>query len=447
MAHDVFISYASTDKAVADAVCAALEADHIRCYIAPRDVLTGQSFAKALVDAIHAARVLVIVFSAASNSSQQVEREVDRAVSCGLPILPLRVEDAMPSTTLEYYLAGQHWIDAITPPLEGHLARLSEAVSALLDVSPELPGAAASAAAPAAAPPPLAAPAPAAAPAAAATYRPAAGTATDRVHFTVASPPTVVPGESFVVDVWAHLREERDEVLDCVRRAVGDSAVTKETAGLHIARDSDLVVTLDIDGLTVDEPCGVIFWDGGMANADFIVSVPAAAPLGRRTGTVTITVEGLRLTRIRFMFAVVAEAEERRLHSVVKSGYESAFASYASDDRNLVLGRIQGMQKVTPLDIFLDTESLRSGQHRESQLWEEVENRDVFFLFWSRAAAASDWVEKEWRYALERRGLGFIDPVPLEPPDVAPPPPKELSELHFNDKWLAFMRTAPGSAR
>jgi hypothetical protein len=130
--HDVFISYAAKDKVVADAVCAALEADHIRCYIAPRDVLPGHRYAEALVEAIHSAQVFVLVFSAASNSSNQVEREVDRAVSCGLPVLPLRVEDVMPCDWLEYYLAGQHWLDALTPPLEDHLGRLSEAISILL---------------------------------------------------------------------------------------------------------------------------------------------------------------------------------------------------------------------------------------------------------------------------------------------------------------------------
>ena len=132
MAHDVFISYASEDKVVADAVCASLEAEHIRCYIAPRDVLPGQRYAQALVDAIHVARAFVLVFSAASNASDHVEHEVDRAVSCGLPILPLRVEDVMPWGSLEFYLAGQHWLDALTPPLADHLARLSEAITVLL---------------------------------------------------------------------------------------------------------------------------------------------------------------------------------------------------------------------------------------------------------------------------------------------------------------------------
>jgi tRNA A-37 threonylcarbamoyl transferase component Bud32 len=135
-AHDVFISYAANDKPVADAVCAALEAKHIRCWIAPRDVLPGQRFAEALVTAIHAARVFVLVFSSATNRSQQVERELDRAVSARLSILPLRVEDVLPRESIEYYLAGQHWLDALTPPLEDHLERLAEAITTLLQLLP-----------------------------------------------------------------------------------------------------------------------------------------------------------------------------------------------------------------------------------------------------------------------------------------------------------------------
>jgi len=46
MAHDVFLSYSSQDKPIADAVCAALEAKKIRCWIAPRDVLAGVPMAK-----------------------------------------------------------------------------------------------------------------------------------------------------------------------------------------------------------------------------------------------------------------------------------------------------------------------------------------------------------------------------------------------------------------
>jgi hypothetical protein len=132
MSHDAFISHSSSDKAIADATCAALETKGIRCWIAPRDIRPGANYAQAITDAIHGSSVFVLVFSSASNSSPQVKREVDRAVSLGLPIVPVRVEDVTPSEYMEYYLAGQHWLDALTPPLEAHLAQLAEAVQTLL---------------------------------------------------------------------------------------------------------------------------------------------------------------------------------------------------------------------------------------------------------------------------------------------------------------------------
>jgi hypothetical protein len=132
MAHDVFISYSSEDKPTADAVCAALEAKGIRCWIAPRDILPGAIFAEALIGAINASRLFVLVFSARSNDSPHVMRELERAVHKGLPILPLRIEDVPLSPSMEYFISTPHWLDALTPPLQQHLAHLTETVRLLL---------------------------------------------------------------------------------------------------------------------------------------------------------------------------------------------------------------------------------------------------------------------------------------------------------------------------
>ena len=75
MAHDVFISYSSKDKLTADAVCAALEANGIRCWIAPRDILPGSDWGEAIIDAIHACRAMLLIFSSNSNASAQINRE------------------------------------------------------------------------------------------------------------------------------------------------------------------------------------------------------------------------------------------------------------------------------------------------------------------------------------------------------------------------------------
>ena len=139
MAHDIFISHSSQDKAVADAACAKLEARNVRCWMAPRDILPGMDWGEAIIDAIGGAKVMVLIFSNDSNTSPQVKREVQIAVGEGVAILPFRIEDVTPIKSLRYYLGTQHWLDALTPPLEQHLERLSDAVSALLAKMPDTP--------------------------------------------------------------------------------------------------------------------------------------------------------------------------------------------------------------------------------------------------------------------------------------------------------------------
>src|SRR5581483_7656777 len=115
MAHDVFISYSSKDKPAADATCAVLESKGIRCWIAPRDIAPGSDWGEVIVDAIHASRAVVLVFSENANLSNQIKREVERAVNAGLPVIPLRIENVMPARSLEYFLSTPHWLDAFTP--------------------------------------------------------------------------------------------------------------------------------------------------------------------------------------------------------------------------------------------------------------------------------------------------------------------------------------------
>ncbi|HUQ10756.1 MAG TPA: toll/interleukin-1 receptor domain-containing protein [Steroidobacteraceae bacterium] len=132
MAHDVFISYCTEDKPIADAVCATLEGQGTRCWIAPRDILPGTDWGEAIVDAINESKAMLLVFSSKANASQQIKREVERAVHRGIPLIPVRLDDALPSKSLEYFISTPHWLDALTPPLESHLQRVAQAVKALL---------------------------------------------------------------------------------------------------------------------------------------------------------------------------------------------------------------------------------------------------------------------------------------------------------------------------
>ena len=76
MANAVFISYSSKDKLIAKEICTSLEVIGIRCWIAPRDIAPGEDWPTAIAKAIANSYVMVLVFSASSNSSDEVSREI-----------------------------------------------------------------------------------------------------------------------------------------------------------------------------------------------------------------------------------------------------------------------------------------------------------------------------------------------------------------------------------
>src|SRR5579862_3245509 len=118
MDFDFFISHSSKDKHIADKVCATLERAGIRCWIAPRDIRPGDEYGAAIVHAIDRCRAMVLIFSSNANASRQVPRELERGVSRGVPILPVRIEDVVPTDSLAYFVGAVQWFDAINPPLE-----------------------------------------------------------------------------------------------------------------------------------------------------------------------------------------------------------------------------------------------------------------------------------------------------------------------------------------
>ena len=115
----------------------------------------------------------------------------------------------------------------------------------------------------------------------------------------------------------------------------------------------------------------------------------------------------------------------------------SAFASYTSKDRRRVLARVQGIEKLG-VRVFMDTHGLRSNEQYKKRIFEAIDSADIFYLFWSRHATRSNWVDQEWRYGYKQKGLAFIDPVPLVDPRKAPPPPELAEHKHFNDWTLIY---------
>jgi hypothetical protein len=131
-AHRVFISYCTADKHTADVICAALEHENIRCWIAPRDIPPGAPWPPAISAAIDAAEAVVLILSAAANVSSWVADEALRAASKGVPIILFRVEEVEPAASIELFLRRVQWLDAFVLPFEHHLQDLIAGVQAIV---------------------------------------------------------------------------------------------------------------------------------------------------------------------------------------------------------------------------------------------------------------------------------------------------------------------------
>src|SRR5258708_33331003 len=112
MSVDVFISHSNKDKNIAEAICHQLETGGIRCWIAPRDIEFGADWTAGITQGIASCKVFVLVFSDSANTSDHVRREVAKAFSLGLAVIPFRTEEFFLIMRRPSSFAPFHWLDA-----------------------------------------------------------------------------------------------------------------------------------------------------------------------------------------------------------------------------------------------------------------------------------------------------------------------------------------------
>jgi len=137
MAHEVFVSYSVKDRQFADALCHKLEEDGLRCWIAPRDISPGGNWAGEIADAIPKSQIMILIFSNNSNTSKQVLREVELAIANDIIIIPMKIEEVVPTGGMSYYLSTTHWIDAIGNKFDKRINSLSRKVQGMIDSGKE----------------------------------------------------------------------------------------------------------------------------------------------------------------------------------------------------------------------------------------------------------------------------------------------------------------------
>jgi hypothetical protein len=113
MAHDVFISFSSADRKLAEKICDDLDSRGIKCWISSRGIRGGQNYQGAIGNALLDAAVMVLVFSASADKSDEIIKELSIASKFKKHVIPVRIEDFSPEkgSKFIYGLADLQYID------------------------------------------------------------------------------------------------------------------------------------------------------------------------------------------------------------------------------------------------------------------------------------------------------------------------------------------------
>jgi len=277
---------------------------------------------------------------------------------------------------------------------------------------------------------------------------------TDRaeVQFTAFAPPAVTRATTFLVQVWAHVRVDeaavKKQALEADR---GTSARGVRTLDSTIETGTRLDFSLSLQGFQLEEPVQQLVWRGYPEAVQFPVRLPEGHTDPTVVGKVVAFVEGVPVGHLNFTVEVEAgPPQDRSVTTPLDYGlhaFRKAFISYASKDRPEVQKRVQ-MLEVARIPYFQDYRHIQAGDNWEEALAGNIDDCDLFLLFWSTAAKRSRWVQREWKQALARQQARAgvtpaIIPVIIEgPPPVKPP--VALKHLHFNSPALNYQGT-PGT--
>jgi len=117
---DVFISHSSVDSKLAYAMCDYLEEKGVRCWIAPRDIPGGVKYGKSIIMGVKTCKIMVVLFNNNANDSEGVETEVERAFHYKLTLIPFKLDETIPSDSLEFSFGSFQWLDASKGNPEDH---------------------------------------------------------------------------------------------------------------------------------------------------------------------------------------------------------------------------------------------------------------------------------------------------------------------------------------
>ncbi|HEV2765574.1 MAG TPA: TIR domain-containing protein [Pyrinomonadaceae bacterium] len=275
----------------------------------------------------------------------------------------------------------------------------------------------------------------------------------ENVQFTVYRPQAVEPSKWYPLLAFAHLSErpedappDEPEPFEQVRAQAQARLgkdfedfrqVTPDT--LHaVPRESDLTFVPEFEGIEFRPAQQSLLWLGEVRPSEF--QMRAGPELEGRAvkGRVAVYL-GAKLTAdielsIRVDTARARELAKAPPAAASASPYRKVFVSYSRRDAQVV-EHFVAIARASGDEYLKDVTHLRAGEVWSKRLEQMIEEANVFQLFWSSHSMRSDFVRKEWEYALALNRPNFIRPTfweePLPADEGAGLPPEALAALNF----------------
>ena len=130
--YDFFISHSHLDKEIAVNLCKILEAKKRNCWIAPRNVGVGL-YSNSIIEGIEKSKALVLLLSENSNNSIPVLNELEAATTNNLMIIPVRIEDVLPTKEMGYYIRTNNWFDNFQPESITDFKKIADELTGNID--------------------------------------------------------------------------------------------------------------------------------------------------------------------------------------------------------------------------------------------------------------------------------------------------------------------------
>jgi serine/threonine protein kinase len=272
----------------------------------------------------------------------------------------------------------------------------------------------------------------------------------DDVQFTVYRPHRIDPGRWYRLLAFAHksepfvddtlgpidpLEQVRTEAAARLGDSLDEYATTSDDSSQDLPRGSTLTFVPNVDGIEFNPDSRSFRWLEPVHQEEFHMRASPALDGRRARGTLAVYFGSILIAEVNLSIKVGGPQAEPSAGAEHAKPFRRIFVSYSHRDL-AVVEQVETFLSIVGDEFMQDIRDLRAGEVWQERIAEMIRSADIFQLYWSNNSMRSEFVQREWMYALSLRRPYFIRPTFWEQPLPALPeldlPPEALRRLHFS---------------